>query len=139
MNTSSQVDYDSIIVDCTAELREFRGVVCELNMPVINVGDLLAHILPSIVNQQYFERSIAIATEDMGEAEGVCTGLLETEEDYLGPTDTCVSQAAIQLGRAVKNKLESYNAYRAGVFAYDLKEYVNDATVVFTKRSLSGA
>lgn len=133
---SRQVDYDSLIIDCTAELREFRGAVSDLYMPVIELPALLDHILPSLINRSGFNTKIDFLANNCGEAEGVFMGLHEDDEDgvYEG-----LAKAIIQFGNAMKNKLESYNAYRAGVFAYELKEYVNDATVVFTKRSITSA
>lgn len=141
MITSSLADYDTIIIDCTSELQQFRGVVSDLYMPVLELPVLLGYILPSLMSRSNFDARITYLAHRCGEAEGVYTGLLETDEDvavYDGVYER-FAKALIQFGYAVKNKLESYNAYRAGIFAYDLKEYVNDATVVFAKRNLSRA
>lgn len=138
MTHSTRVDYDSIILDCTAELKKFRGVVCELDMPKIDIDLFLGDVLPAVTNQKYVDLRLARVAHAYKEGDFVFEGLIENSDEELpnGVFDR-LEKAVLQFGNDIKNKLEQNHAYRSGIFPYELKEYVNDGTVVFGKKNLS--
>jgi hypothetical protein len=106
-------------------------------MPQIDVDLFLGHVLPSLMNDKGFEHKLAIVAYDCGKGEGIYAGLFENSEDELpNGVPQRVQKAVTTFGHEMKNKLHANNAYRNGIFAYELKEYINDATVVFSRKNL---
>lgn len=125
---------DSLILDCTAELKEFRRVVCELDMPPIDMESTLQQVFDTVVSVGEFKDRIAETAMYMGNGEGLYQGLFENSEAEIHEdTQQRITLAVVTLGRAIKNKLDYYNAYRYGHLPYIFKDYINDRTIVLSQ------
>jgi hypothetical protein len=125
---------DNLIVDFATELTEFRRVVCELDMPSIDVEATLQQIFDTITIAEEFPERIAYIAMYMGAGEGLYEGLFENSEAEINDdTQQRITMAVVKLGREIKNKLDNYNAYRQGHFPYIFRNYINDRTIVLSQ------
>ena len=124
------MDYDSIILDCTMEVQDFRRVICELDMPQVNMRSALEKVFHVVSNLHHVEDQLARLAFEMSEGEA----LFENLQLDNGAQDRLI-MAVVRLGNAVKNKLISYHAYRHNTFPYSFRTILNDNTIVLQKRS----
>lgn len=124
---------NSLILDFTSELKEFRCVVSELDMPSIDMESALQQIVDSTVNLATFDDKIAEVAMYMGQGEGIYEGLFENSEAEIhDDVQQRITMAVLYLGRAIKNKLINYNAYSQGQLPYNFRNYINDRTIVLS-------
>lgn len=124
---------DKIVLDCAAEMLEFRRVVSELDMPqLVDIDALLSQVFDAVMRLEYFDNALKRVAQCFAEQEGLfelCDGELSYDDGYYSR----LSIAVIRLGYAIKNKLHSFNAYRAGYFPYNFRTHYNDHCIVLIK------
>lgn len=124
----------SLILDCATELHTFRSVVAELDMPPIDMEATLQQVFETVIDDSYFKDRIADVAMYMGNGEGIYQGLFENSEAEVNDdTNQRITMAVVELGRAIKNKLDNYHAYRNGHFPYIFRNYINDRTIVLSE------
>jgi hypothetical protein len=125
------MDYDTIILDCAAEVRNFRGAVSELDMPAIDIHSAVRQIFDVVSRLTNFEDQLARLAFEMGQQDA----LFENVELDNNAQDRVI-MAVVLLGRAIKNQLQYYHAYRHDQFPYSVRNIINDSTIVLQRVSI---
>lgn len=119
---------DNLILDCTPELHKFRGTICELDMPTIDVAVLLSHVFDDLVVLENAVENIGETAFEMAQGEK----LFENSEFDDGQQQRVIT-AVFKLGCELKNKLVVHHAYRSGILPYNFRNHINDFTIILSK------
>lgn len=117
---------DTIIVEFKPELDNFRRVVCELDMPTIDMDAALSQFFDATQSLHEFENKLCFLASDMtfGEA------LFENSDLEADAYDR-IHDAVVTLGEGIKNKLVLLKAYREdGTFPFSFGTLINDNTIL---------
>jgi len=119
-----------IILDLTKELKDFRLIFDNVELPTADIAATLSQIFEtiSIAEEEVFSEMLRNVAIDMGRGEGLYENarLDDVEQDY-------IIAAVINLGNKIKNNILALNGYRDGFFQYSFKEMLGENTVVLQK------
>ena len=117
---------DSIIIDCEKELKAFRKVVCELDMPTIDMDAALSQVFETVRDLSRFENKICYVASDMAFGDA----LFENSELEADARDR-IHEAVVNLGENIKKQLILLKAYEEdGTFPFSFGTLINDSTIV---------
>ena len=117
-----------LILDCSEELREFKSIVCEIDMPTVDIAATLDQIFSAASDEYEAYDRVADTAFWMSSGEGLF------ENAYLdNNAKERVRKAVLKFGTKIMDKLSYGGFYLGGEFPFRLKDYINDGTILFTK------
>jgi hypothetical protein len=120
---------DLVVVELKEELRLFRSVICEMDMPTVDMDVALSKIFDAI-SEDGCESEMNWVANDMAQGEG----LFENSEiDDDGRSR--VYGSVLKLGEAVFSHMAQLGGYRDGWFPYQYKGLLDHDTVILAKVS----
>jgi hypothetical protein len=118
---------EHIVLELRPELRQFRSVITEMDMPTVDMDVALSKLFDAL-SDDGCEAEVNWVANDMAQGEG----LFENSEiDDDGRSR--VYGSVVQLGEAIYNRVAELAGYRNGTFPYEFKGMLNHDTVVLSK------
>jgi hypothetical protein len=120
---------ETVLIQLSSELRQFRSVILEMDMPTVDMDVALSKIFDAI-SEDGCESEMNWVANDMAQGEG----LFENSEiDDDGRSR--VYGSVLKLGEAVFQHLAQLGGYRDGWFPYQYKGLLDHDTVILAKVS----
>lgn len=117
--------FDTLIMDCSKELQDFKSVVCDLDMPIVDLDAATQLIFEALTIKDTAVRDIFNIACHMSDGEG-----LFENADLDSNTCNRIFNAVETLGHQLKDKLSAYHAYVDNQFPYEFKRLNDDGTII---------
>lgn len=119
-----------VVLQCTEAFLKFRGIVCELDMPVVDLQEAVDQIVDSVGVRDDEDHELILTAFNMAESDS----LFENHELDSGQQER-VYNAVLDLGRSMKKEIDfQYGYVKDGIFPYEFKALINNDTIVFTRK-----
>ncbi len=132
-------DPQQILIELKPELRQFRGVIFELDMPTIDQEATLSAVFGAIQTRRFdaTRHDLSDNAELVWVANDLAinaVGLTENVE-FEDDARARAYDSVVKLGEAIRDQLLQYGAYRDGRFNYEFQGFLkNDANTVVLRK-----
>ena len=116
---------DGVLIECKEVLRDFKRVVCELDMPTVDMDAALSQVFDAVQDLSKFEDKLCYLASEMTYGEA----LFENSDLEADAYDR-IHEAVVTLGEGLKNHLVNLKAYRDdGTFPFSFRTMLDDNTI----------
>ena len=122
---------EQIILELKEELRNFRSIILELDMPTIDQEAALSQVFDALHSRRFNNDN----TDLMWAANDLALNSVGLAENWEDEDDgrARAYESVIVLGEAIQEQLAQYGAYRNGHFQYEFEGFFDYDTVLLRK------
>lgn len=122
---------ESIIFEFGPELTQFKSIVCDINMPTLDLEAVLDQIFTAVSNLSMSGSALHEVAKDMSHSEAMFEN---ADLDYY--QRQAIFLAVLNLGAALIQELKRIKGYNQhGKFPYVLRDMINGQTVFLSQNS----
>ena len=119
-----------VVLRCKSAIMKFRGVVCELDMPTVDLDAAVQQIVDSVDVRDDGDHELILTAFNMSEQDG----LFENAELDGGQQER-IHTAVMLLGKELKKEIDFHQGYQIdGRFPYELERLINNDTLVLKRK-----